>query len=219
MVLDKQRNNIDPILLKISKILININPNKISWSSLIFAFIAGLFFYFSTPNKELLNFYLYFAAIFVFLNGLFDAIDGKVAKISNKSSIKGDFLDHALDRYADVIILGGLALSSWNRFPTLGILSISGMLLTSYMGTQSQAIGYKRNYSGFLGRADRLILLMVAAVIQHILLYYKIGIIFNFYIIEWVLIYFSIFGNITAIQRFYHTLRWLNKNNNYKRIK
>ena len=219
MVLDQQRNNIDPILLKISKILININPNKISWFSFVFAFIAGIFFYFSNPTKELFNFYLYLAAIFVFLNGLFDAIDGKVAKITNKSSIKGDFLDHALDRYGDVIILSGLALSSWNRYPTLGILAISGMLLTSYMGTQSQAIGYKRNYSGFLGRADRLILLMVAAVIQHVFLYYnEIGIIFNFYIIEWVLIYFSVFGNITAIQRFYYTLKWLNKNN-YNKIK
>jgi archaetidylinositol phosphate synthase len=216
MVLDKQRNNIDPILLKISQLLININPNKISWFSLVFAFLAGIFFYLSNPEDELFNYFLYFATLFIFLNGLFDAIDGKVAKISKKSSIKGDFLDHALDRYGDVIILGGLALSSWNRYPTLGILAISGMLLTSYMGTQSQAIGYKRNYSGFLGRADRLILLMFAAVIQHLLLYYGIGIIYNFYIIEWILIYFSIFGNITAIQRFYHTLMWLDKDINKK---
>jgi archaetidylinositol phosphate synthase len=79
------------------------------------------------------------------------------------------------------------------------------------MGTQSQAIGYKRNYSGLLGRADRLFLLMIAPIIQHILLYYKIGLIFNFYILEWFLIYFAIVGNITAIQRFYKTLRWLGK--------
>ncbi len=211
MVLDKHRKNIDPILTKIANKLKNVEPNKISWFSLIFAFLAGIFFYLSKPESELLNYYLYLAALFVFLNGLFDAIDGKVAKIFNKSSIKGDFLDHALDRYGDVMILCGLALSSWNRYPTIGVLAISGMLLTSYMGTQSQAIGYKRNYSGLLGRADRLLLLMIAAVIQHVLLYYKIDIIFNFYLLEWVLIYFSVFGNITAIQRFYITLRWLDK--------
>ena len=211
MVLDKQRDKVDPILSIIAQKLKNVNPNHLSWLSLLFALFAGIFFYLSKPEDELINYYLYIAALFVFLNGLFDAIDGKVAKISKKSSKKGDFLDHALDRYGDVMILCGLALSLWNRYPFIGIIAISGVLLTSYMGTQSQAIGYERNYSGLLGRADRLFLLMVAPLIQHILLYYKMGIIFNFYILEWILIYFSIVGNITAIQRFYKTLKWLDK--------
>jgi len=211
MVLDKQRDKVDPILSIIAQKLKNVNPNHLSWLSLLFALFAGIFFYLSKPEDELINYYLYIAALFVFLNGLFDAIDGKVAKISKKSSKKGDFLDHALDRYGDVMILCGLALSLWNRYPFIGIIAISGVLLTSYMGTQSQAIGYERNYSGLLGRADRLLLLMVAPLIQHILLYYKMGIIFNFYILEWILIYFSIVGNITAIQRFYKTLKWLDK--------
>jgi len=211
MVLDKQRDKVDPIISIIAQKLKNVNPNHLSWLSLLFALFAGIFFYLSKPENELINYYLYIAALFVFLNGLFDAIDGKVAKISKKSSKKGDFLDHALDRYGDVMILCGLALSLWNRYPLIGIIAISGVLLTSYMGTQSQAIGYERNYSGLLGRADRLFLLMVAPLIQHILLYYKMGIIFNFYILEWILIYFSIVGNITAIQRFYKTLKWLDK--------
>ena len=211
MVLDKQRDKVDPIISIIAQKLKNVNPNHLSWLSLLFALFAGIFFYLSKPENELINYYLYIAALFVFLNGLFDAIDGKVAKISKKSSKKGDFLDHALDRYGDVMILCGLALSLWNRYPFIGIIAISGVLLTSYMGTQSQAIGYERNYSGLLGRADRLLLLMVAPLIQHILLYYKMGIIFNFYILEWILIYFSIVGNITAIQRFYKTLKWLGK--------
>jgi archaetidylinositol phosphate synthase len=211
MVLDKQRDKVDPIISIIAQKLKNVNPNHLSWLSLLFALFAGIFFYLSKPENELINYYLYIAALFVFLNGLFDAIDGKVAKISKKSSKKGDFLDHALDRYGDVMILCGLALSLWNRYPFIGIIAISGVLLTSYMGTQSQAIGYERNYSGLLGRADRLLLLMVAPLIQHILLYYKMGIIFNFYILEWILIYFSIVGNITAIQRFYKTLKWLDK--------
>ncbi len=214
MVLDKHRGKIDPILLIIANKLKNINPNKLSWFSLIFAFIAGIFFYISKPETELINYYLYIAVFFVFLNGLFDAIDGKVAKLSKKSSIKGDFLDHALDRFGDVMILCGLSLSLWNRYPALGIFALTGVLLTSYMGTQSQAIGYNRNYSGLLGRADRLFLLMVTPIIQHILLYYNMGIIFNFYILEWVLIYFAIIGNITAVQRFYYTLRLLDKDFN-----
>ena len=211
MVLEKQRENIDPIISPIAKKLIKVNPNTITWISLIFAIIAGAFFYFSSPELELSNFYLYGAVLFVFLNGFFDAIDGKVAKLAKKTSKKGDFLDHALDRYADVFIVGGLALSPWCREPSIGLLAIIGMLLTSYMGTQSQAVGYKREYSGLLGRADRHVLLMAFPIVQHILLHYSgITLPFNFNLLEIILIYFAIVGNITAIQRFISTLRWFN---------
>ena len=212
MVLDNKRDDIDPLLNYFAKHMVNINPNALSWFSLLLAFFSGLFFYFSSPESELENFYLCIAVIFVFLNGFFDAIDGKIAKLANKISKKGDFLDHAIDRFADVFIIGGLALSPWCRYNIIGFLAIVGVLLTSYMGTQAQAVGYKRNYSGLLGRADRLVLLMFAPIIQHILLYLtNFEFIFELYILEWVLIYFAIVGNITAVQRFYSTLKWFNK--------
>ncbi|KYK20163.1 hypothetical protein AYK21_01715 [Thermoplasmatales archaeon SG8-52-2] len=212
MVLDNQRKNVDPILNSIAKRFIKINPNVLSWFSVIFAFIAGIFFYFSSPTKELINYYLYGAVIFVFLNGLFDAIDGKVAKLTKKASKRGDFLDHALDRFADVFIVGGLALSPWCRYPSIGLLALVGMLLTSYMGTQAQAVGHKRDYSGLLGRADRLVLLMVAPIIQHILLYYSdFNLPFELFLLEWILIYFALVGNLTAVQRFFSTLRYFKK--------
>ena len=212
MVLDNQRKNVDPILNSIAKRFVNINPNILSWLSVLFAFLAGLFFYLSSPSEELINFYLYIAVIFVFLNGLFDAIDGKVAKLAKKTSKRGDFLDHALDRYADVFIVGGLALSPWCRYQSIGLLAIVGMLLTSYMGTQAQAVGYKRNYSGLLGRADRLVLLMIVPIIQHILLYYSnFNLLLELFLLEWVLIYFAVMGNITALQRFYSTLKYFKK--------
>ena len=211
MVLDSQREKVDPVLLVVAKWFSGVNPNVLTWMSVVFAFIAGLFFYFSSPNFELLNYFLFAAALFVFLNGFFDAIDGKVAKLTHKISKRGDFLDHALDRYADVFMVGGLALSPWCRWPSIGLLAIVGMLLTSYMGTQSQAIGYKREYSGLLGRADRLVLLMIVPLVQHILLHYDLQILWGFYLLEWVLIYFAVVGNITAVQRFYSTLRCFRK--------
>jgi len=211
MVLENQRGNIDPLLSVIAKRFSKINPNALTWISLIFAFFAGLFFYFSSKELESINYYLFGAASFVFLNGLFDAIDGKVAKLANKASKRGDFLDHAIDRYADVFMVGGLALSSWCDV-RIGLLAIVGMLLTSYMGTQAQAIGYKRDYSGLLGRADRLVLLMITPIIQHMLLHYNFQMPWGFSLLEWVLIYFAVMGNITAVQRFYSTLKWFKAN-------
>ncbi|MBN2065752.1 MAG: CDP-alcohol phosphatidyltransferase family protein [Candidatus Thermoplasmatota archaeon] len=211
MVLDGQRKNVDPLLVVIARKFSRISPNTLSALSAVFAFLAGLFFYFSSPEEELLNYYLYGGVLFVFLNGFFDAIDGKVAKLTNKTSKQGDYIDHALDRYADVFIVGGLALSAWCD-ARIGLLAIVGMLLTSYMGTQAQAVGYKREYAGLLGRADRLVLLMVLPLIQHILLMYpSVQLPFGFSLLEWMLIYFAIVGNITAIQRFISTLQYFKK--------
>lgn len=210
MVLDGQRKNIDPLLQFFAKRLLIINPNALTWLSVVFAFFAGLFFYFSSPEQELLNYYFLIAVLFVFLNGFFDAIDGKIAKFTKKASLRGDFLDHALDRYADVLIVGGLGLSAWCD-TRIGLLAIVGMLLTSYMGTQAQAVGHKREYKGLLGRADRLVILIFAPVIQHVLIIYDIQKIWGFYLLEWVLIYFALVGNITAVQRFYSTLKYFKK--------
>ena len=213
MVLDNQRDNVDPLLNRFANFFIHFNPNILSLISLIFAFLAGVFFYFSSPAFELNNFYLFFAALFVFLNGFFDAIDGKVAKLTGKKSVKGDFIDHAFDRFSDVLILGGLALSPWCRDQyVIGLIAVAGMLLTSYMGTQSQAVGAKRNYSGLLGRADRLVILIIAPILQHILLFvYGFDLLFGFSLLTWVLVYFAVVGVITAVQRFFSTLAWFNK--------
>lgn len=213
MVLDNQREKVDPLLTRFAKHFKWINPNTLTWISLIFAVVAGAFFYFSHPDRELQNFYLYGAALFVFLNGFFDAIDGKVAKLTNKTSKRGDFLDHAIDRYADVFIVGGLALSAWCTYPMIGLLAVVGMLLTSYMGTQAQAIGYKRDYSGLLGRADRLVLMMIAPIVAHIFLIYNVQLPY-LNLLSWILVYFAVMGNLTAIQRFYSTLKWFKNNKN-----
>jgi len=211
MVLDKHRTKVDPVLSPMAKHLVGINPDVFTWISLVFAFLAGVFFFLSNKTTELITYSLFIGSFFVFMNGLFDALDGKIAKLSKKVSKRGDFLDHAIDRYADVFMVGGLAISTWVH-PLIGILALVGMLLTSYMGTQAQAIGHERDYSGILGRADRLVLLMIVPIVQHIALRYSLESIWHFTILEWVLIYFAIMGNITAIQRFYSTLQWFKKN-------
>ena len=210
MVLDSQREKVDPLLGFIAGFFSKLNPDVITWFSFFFAVIAALFFFFSSPQTELSTYYLFAAGFFVFLNGFFDALDGKIAKIRRETSVKGDFLDHTLDRYSDIFIVGGLSLSSWCA-NWIGILAVTGVLLTSYMGTQSQAVGYKRDYSGFLGRADRLTILMITPFLQHVLLRTNLSKITGFYLLEWVLIFFSIMGNLTAIQRFYNTMKWLKK--------
>jgi archaetidylinositol phosphate synthase len=210
MVLDKKRASVDPILTKIATRFSTVSPDVFSWIAMVCAIFSAVFFFYSNPENELQYFFLPVASFFVFFNGLFDALDGKIAKINNISSKRGDFLDHALDRYADVFIVGGLALSPWCRLE-IGFFAIIGMLLTSYMGTQAQAVGMKRLYAGLLGRADRLVILIFAPVIQHILLQFDIVSLYGFTLLEWVLLYLAVIGNFTSVQRFVTTLKEFKK--------
>ncbi|PSP63361.1 CDP-alcohol phosphatidyltransferase family protein [Halobacteriales archaeon QH_8_67_36] len=144
---------------------------------------------------------LYLAgAVLVFLNGWLDLLDGALARELNVASSAGDLLDHVLDRYADVVIIVGLAagVERW----ALGIAAVTGVLMTSYLGTQAQAVGLDRVYGGALGRADRLALVGivtgVAAFVQPTL--------YGLTPVGWLLVVFAVVGHVTAIQRFYHAM-------------
>ena len=100
-------------------------------------------------------------AALIFVGGLFDVLDGEVARRTGRATPRGDLLDHVLDRYADLFILLGIAASGF-AYPPLALLALVSLLLTSYMGTQAQAVGIGRIYRGLLARADRLVLLAVA---------------------------------------------------------
>jgi CDP-diacylglycerol--glycerol-3-phosphate 3-phosphatidyltransferase/archaetidylinositol phosphate synthase len=46
----------------------------------------------------------------------------------------------------------------------IGVAAVVGTLLTSYLGVQAQAVGVGRYYGGILGRADRLVIIMLASI-------------------------------------------------------
>jgi len=174
-----------------------INPNHISVASLVFAVLAGVFFTWEPES------FLLLAAAMVAMNGLLDALDGKVARLAAKESKRGDFVDHVIDRYADVFILVGVAFSPYCPL-SVGLFAIVGVMLASYMGTQAQALGLSREYRGILGRADRLVLLIVIPVAQYALMVADASLamdLFGYSVIGWMMIYFGLAGNATAIQR------------------
>jgi len=198
MVLNSYREQADTVIKPIAEKMSWIDPNILSWTSLIFAFLAGVSFYLGTMYSILL------ASIFVICNSFFDAMDGRVAKLTGKASLKGDFLDHVIDRYADIFILTGIAFSPLCRLD-IGLLAIIGVLMTSYMGTQAHAVGVGRNYGGVAGRADRLILIILIPIVYAVSkIYFSTSFtIFNLElgVFDVLMIWFAIAGNLTAVIR------------------
>ncbi len=208
MVLDNYREVADVILVPLARRFATVSPNALSAAGLAAAALAGIAFLFRGGWP------LVFGALFTFLNAVFDALDGKVAKMTGKASRRGDFLDHVLDRYADVLILGGITLGPFcSQWPWLGLLAIIGVLLTSYMGTQAQAVGAGRLYAGVLGRADRLVILVLAALLQAVVdpeSVTNLGVgDARYTILAWTMALFAVLGNLTAIQRAVSTWRRL----------
>jgi len=129
-------------------------------------------------------------------------MDGAIARELKTQSMRGDFLDHAVDRYADIFIITGIFAGGLVPWP-IGVFALTGVLMASYLGTQAQAVGVGRYYGGVLGRADRLLLIMVVGII---------GIAFPITIyglswLGWLLVLFGVFGHFTAFQRFAYVWR------------
>ncbi|MGD1099747.1 MAG: CDP-alcohol phosphatidyltransferase family protein [Thermoplasmata archaeon] len=162
MVLESYRAKVQPYIARLARPFLGWSPGNLSLLALLCAVAAGgtaLLVRWTTP-------YLFLAvAVLIFLAGLFDVLDGEVARQTSRASIRGDFVDHVYDRYADVAILLGFAVSTYAN-PFLALLALVSLLLVSYMGTQAQALGQGRLYAGLLSRADRLVVLAVAAFLE-----------------------------------------------------
>lgn len=189
MTLDRLRPYVSGLLtpaIGAAKFL-RLTPNFFSVGALLAAFAAGFAFYEGM---------LVAAFVLVVVNAVFDAIDGALARELAVASLRGDFIDHVSDRYADIVIITGIfagGAAPWE----IGVFALTGVLMSSYMGTQAQALGVGRYYGGVLGRADRLVLLMVASLLDIF-----IGTpIYGLPYLGWVLVFFGIFGHYTALQR------------------
>ena len=199
MVLNRLRPRADRLFEPVARRMPGVNPNTISWLALLAAAGGGVSFYLGGWALLLLGLLLILASAY------FDALDGKVAKMFGKASARGDFIDHVFDRYADVFLLGGVAFNAAYCPLWIGALALVGVLLTSYMGTQAQAVGQGRRYAGLLGRADRLVLLALGALAQLLLAAdgnatWGVGAA-SFGPLGWIMLLFAVLANATAVQR------------------
>jgi CDP-diacylglycerol--glycerol-3-phosphate 3-phosphatidyltransferase len=172
-----------------------VSPDVVSIASLICAFFAGLSFYYSPAAREL----ILLAGLLVVFNSLFDALDGVIARKANRATPRGDFLDHVIDRYSDVFIICSIFFAGYVHWQ-IGVAAIVGVLLTSYLGTQAQALNLGRYYGGIMGRADRLVVITLAAFVNSV---YSASIV-GLSILGWAVVLIAITSHITAVQRIFY---------------
>lgn len=108
------------------------------------------------------------AGAVMLLGGLFDALDGAVARESNRMSDFGAFLDSTLDRFSESAVFVGIvflfATTARPYEALLAGLAMTFSLLTSYTRARSEGLGIKCEV-GLLERAGRVTILAVLSLL------------------------------------------------------
>src|SRR5437773_11330629 len=96
----------------------HVSPNAISWAALVAAAFAGLGFYLGDTVP------LVFAIVLLLVSSYLDALDGRVAQLFRKTSVRGDLLDHVFHRYADALMLSRTGFGLYCRLPARAFATI-----------------------------------------------------------------------------------------------
>jgi len=151
---------IQPIVLKLG----DLDPSVLTWTSLLVSLVG--FYVLAIAEINTTGALMIVAAvILVLIAGVFDALDGALARHQGTDGPYGDFLDHTIDRIVDVGLLVAIGMNaSFVSNPDAGLIAGLLTLLGSYMGTQAQSVGLDRIYGGF-SRADRMIVTLLGLLI------------------------------------------------------
>ena len=175
---------LDKIVIVLSRL--HVNPNILTFTGVLISFWAAFEFGYGRFFR---------GGLIIILAGLFDMLDGEVARVSQLETRFGAFYDSVIDRYSDIIILQGLMVY-YAREQMLGYVVLVGVVvmgavLTSYTRARAESL-ISSCKVGFMERPERIVLLIIGGLSGHM---------------EAVLWVLAILGNWTVFDRIHHT--WL----------
>ncbi|MBI2846111.1 MAG: CDP-alcohol phosphatidyltransferase family protein [Chloroflexi bacterium] len=131
----------------------------------------------------------------------FDALDGNVARLENRASPFGAFLDSNLDRYAEIALFGGLLYFYATRGDFLGIaltyLALAGSLMVSYARARAEGAGFQAKDVGIFTRLERFIVLVGGLLLGQ----------WSATLLTAALVILALGSHLTAVQRMWHVQR------------
>ncbi|MGA9398118.1 MAG: CDP-alcohol phosphatidyltransferase family protein [Anaerolineaceae bacterium] len=128
----------------------------------------------------------------ILISGIFDALDGSMARLRNEPTRFGAFVDSVSDRYSDLSIFAGLMAyfiqkQDWLACGVLYAAAV-GTVMVSYVRARAESLSYTAKV-GILSRVERYLVIVP-------------GLVFNIPLVSvWII---AIFANFTAFQRIWH---------------
>ena len=149
-----------PAVLLLAKT--SITPNTLTWSGFLLSIgVAAL----------IVTEHLFAAGFLVLVAGLFDLLDGALARHTNQATHFGAVLDSIVDRLAEAVILLGILVLYAREQSIIGILlvgiALPSSLLVSYIRARAEAAGLKCKV-GLFTRGERVIVLALGLLLSQI---------------------------------------------------
>ena len=159
--------------------------------------------------------YITWFGIITLFGGLFDMLDGHLARSTNKMSKFGALYDSTLDRYGEMTMFLGicyyLVAEHYFLSSLFAFIAMIGSIMVSYIRARSEALGVECKV-GLMQRPERILTIGISAILYGIITYsfgqFKITVgwlpfplIENITIFTFPIFIMAILTNITAIQR------------------
>jgi CDP-diacylglycerol---glycerol-3-phosphate 3-phosphatidyltransferase len=190
-------------------IQLKLTPNHVSFLGLLSSVMAGVSFIY----------YPFFGGLFTLLTGLFDTLDGSLARALGQSRKFGAFLDSVLDRYTELIIYLGIYCYFYRQGAATPLISLTllfilfGSLMVSYTRARAEGLGV-HCLVGMFQRGERIVMLGLAGVVNPFVNFFA-GFSHNSSLRDVVLVVVLLIlaagTNLTAMWRFLHVLNRLRR--------
>lgn len=155
-----------PLVRLIAKGLnrIGLSPNGATFLMLVFSILSVI-------GLILFNNILLFG-IFVFCCGIFDGVDGAIARLSKKATSYGGFLDSTMDRFSEFVIFLGILIYCWTEvlwtfidMKLVIFIAFTSTIMISYTRARAEPI-YHGDYDiGLMARSERLFYIFMISII------------------------------------------------------
>lgn len=148
-------------------ISIGITPNIVTLIGFLLNIGVGVIFIVGGEegNRGDLSFVGWAGALILFA-GLFDMLDGQVARLGNMTSTYGALFDSVLDRYSELVMFLGICyyLIAHHYFfsSLIAFIALIGSMMVSYIRARSEGLGIQ-NKGGLMQRPERVVLTGVSA--------------------------------------------------------
>ena len=144
--------------------LTRISPNVLTFLGLVINAVAAVFFGYANPQNYS-RMFLY-AGLVIIGAGIFDMVDGRVARATGQVTTFGAFFDSVIDRYSDVVLFFGLLVfyARGNHFFYLVLVAfvmVSSVMVSYTRARAESLIGSCK--VGFMERPERVVLVIIGA--------------------------------------------------------
>ena len=148
-------------------IKVGITTNFITTTGFVLNVAAAALLIYAGINTNGEPAYVGWAGGVILFAGLFDMMDGRVARVGNMSSTFGALYDSVLDRYSELVTLFGifyyLILQGYMWGSILTFVALIGSLMVSYVRARAEGLGLECKV-GLMQRPERVVLTALGAI-------------------------------------------------------